>query len=138
MSDAITDARHRLYEAAKTAVPAAPWRVFETSPAQPVAPTIWIDSVELGLDSPGLVMATFPIYIVVDGTVRSQVAALDALVAALWTAAVASGAEPTSCRPVSLDVGGINLRADVMRVDVLLAAQSFCEPLALTSTGGPP
>ena len=135
---AISDARRRLYEAAKTAVPAAPWRVFETSPAQANAPTVWIDSVELGLDTPGIVVATFPIYVVVDGTVRSQIVALDELVAALWTAAVASGAEPTSCRPVALDVGGINLRCNVMRVDVLLAAQSFCEPLALTSTGGPP
>jgi len=137
---AISDARARLYEAVKAAVPAAPWRVFDTSPAAVTAPAVWLDSVELTNEptAAGVVLATFPIYVVVDGTVRSQVVALDELVAALWTAALAGGGDPTSCRPVSLDVGGINLRAHVMRVDVLLAAQTFCEPLLLTSTGGQP
>ena len=135
---AIADARAKLYAAAQAAVPSMPWRVFDTSPAQVTAPAVWIDSVELGLDvveTAGIIAATFPIYVVVDGTVKAQVAALDELVATLWTEVSCAGGDPISCRSISLDVGGINLRAQVMRVDVLLAAQTFCAPL-LTTTGG--
>lgn len=137
---AVGDARTRLYEAAKTAV-AAPWRVFEVSPAQITAPAVWIDSVELGtdaVDTAGIIVATFPVYVVVDGTVRSQIAALDELVSSLWTVVSNDGGgDPISCRPINLDAGGVNLRAQVMRVDVLLAARTFCAP-ALSSTGGNP
>lgn len=135
---AISDARATLFAAAKAAVPATPWRVFDTSPAQVTAPAVWIDSVELGLnslESAGIVLATFPIYVVVDGTVKSQVVALDELVEKLWTEFARSGCDPVSSRSINLDAGGVNLRAQVMSVDVLLAVQTFCAPL-LNTTGG--
>lgn len=135
---AISDARAKLFAAAKAAVPATPWRVSDTSPAQITAPAVWIDSVELGLnslESAGIVLATFPIYVVVDGTVKSQIVALDDLVEKLWTEFARSGGDPISSRSINLDAGGVNLRAQVMSVDVLLAVQTFCAPL-LTSTGG--
>lgn len=137
---AISDARAKLYAAAKAAVPSTPWRVFDTSPAQITAPAVWIDSVELGLnaiESAGIVLATFPVYVVVDGTVKAQIVALDELVETLWTEFARAGGDPTSSRSINLDAGGVNLRAQVMSVDVLLAVQTFCAPI-LNTTGGTP
>jgi hypothetical protein len=141
MSDAteISRKRSELYLAVAAALVDTPWRVHRTSPAQIAAPCVWLDSVELSLDretSAAFVVAAFPIYIVVDGTVRRQIEELDDLVAKVWTAAASVG-EPQASRPTALDVGGPSLRAQALEVDVVIQAVSLC-PLDLVTAGGNP
>ena len=138
---AIADARTKLYDALVDAFPStsarmAPWRVHRTSPSQLVAPAVFLDAVELGFDTgigAGLVVCTFPVVCVWDGTVRPQVEALDDTLAAMWTAAVDAGGDPQSSRPLSLDVGGPSLRAHVLRVEMLVAAITLCAPSLVTA-----
>jgi hypothetical protein len=135
---AIGDARARLFEAAKSAVPATPWRVFDITPAQITAPTVYIGSHELNEDrygAAGVYVVSFPVTVVVDGTVRSQVMALDELGEALYRAFLAASVDRLTSRSMNLDTGGVNLRALVISIEMLVAVQSFCAPL-LTSTGG--
>jgi hypothetical protein len=135
----ISRARTRLYDALVLGAGAPAWRVHRTSPAQIAAPSIWLESVELSIDTTqgaSFVLATFPVLIVVDGTVRRQIEELDDVLARAWTAASSVG-EPTTARPQALDVGGPSLRAQVMNVDVLIQARTLC-PLDLVSVGGNP
>lgn len=129
MSSEVSDARTRLYEAltANGALPG--WRVWRTTPAQVAAPTVFIDSVELGLDSiegATFIGAIFPVVIVADGAVRAQVEALDDTLAYVWDSCRAAGGEPTDSRPINLDVGGPTLRAHVLRVGMLITARTLC------------
>lgn len=138
MADAteISAARTRLFDAVGAAT-AAPWRVHRVSPATIAAPTVWLDSVELDVDDQSgarFIVARFPVFLVVDGTVRRQIEQLDDLLAAVWTAADTVG-EPTSARPQGLDVGGPSLRAQVLSVDMLIQARTLC-PLDLATVGG--
>ena len=131
MSSAVSDARTKLYDALTGELVESPWRVHRTSPAQIAAPSVYVDAVELGRDTAtgvGIIVATFPVVAVVDGTVRRQVEELDDLLARIWTAALRSGLEPSDSRAMALDVGGANLRAHVVRVDVYLAAVALCPP----------
>ena len=135
---AVSDARTRLYDALRAAPPLAAWRVHRTTPRQIAAPTIYLESAELGLDAVngvGFVAVEFPVVLVHDGAVRAQVEALDDMLAYVWTAALNVG-DPSSSRPVNLDVGGPTLRAHVMRVGVLVQAYTMCPP-SLVSAGGP-
>ena len=141
MADAteLSRARTRLYDAVAAELNASPWRVHRVTPAQIVAPTVYLDSVELGLDTvagAGFVVATFPVVIVADGQVRRQVEELDDLLAHVWTAALGVG-DPSDSRPVALDVGGPSLRAHVLRVGVPVLAYSLCAPSLVTAGGNP-
>lgn len=134
---AVADARTKLHGALDTSVLPG-WRVHRTSPAQLVAPCVYLDAVELGIDTSigaGLVVCTFPVVAVHDGTVRPQVEALDDLLAAVWTAAIEAGGDPQASRPLSLDVGGPTLRAHVLRVEMLVTAISLCSPSLVTAGG---
>jgi hypothetical protein len=140
MSSEVSAARTRLYDAltANGGLPA--WRVWRTTPAQIAAPSIFIDSVELGLDElegASFVAAVFPVVVVADGTVRTQIEALDDALAYVWDASRAAGGEPTDSQPVALDVGGPTLRAHVLRVGMILTARTLC-PSTLVTTGGTP
>lgn len=135
----LSRARTRLYDALVLGAGAPSWRVHRTSPATIAAPSIWLDSVELTLDvgtNGALIVATFPVILVVDGAQRRQIEELDDVVARVWTAALSVG-EPTSSRPQTLDVGGPSLRAQAIAVDVLIEARTLC-PIDLVSTGGSP
>jgi hypothetical protein len=139
MSDdtGISRARTELFDALVLGAGAPSWRVHRTSPAQIAAPSMWIDSVELAVDTvtgAAFVAATFPVFVVVDGTVRRQIEELDDVLARVWTAAATVG-EPTTARAQALDVGGPSLRAHVVNVDVLIQARTLC-PLDLVTTGG--
>ena len=142
MSTAVSDARTRLYDAVVAELAEFPWRVHRVTPAQIAAPTVYLDSVELFVDrstGPGLIVATFPVVMIVDGTVRAQVEALDDLVARVWSALLGIGADPTDARPYALDVGGPSLRAQGVRADVMLQALTLCAPtLVSASNGGTP
>jgi len=140
MTTEVSEARTRLYGALSAGSGQIPaWRVHRVTPAQIVAPSIFIDSVELGLESfegASFVGAPVPITIVADVTVRSQIEMLDDVLADVWDASRTAGGEPTDSRPVALDVGGPNLRAHVVRVGMILTARTLCPSSTLVTTGG--
>jgi hypothetical protein len=135
---AVADARTKLYDALVAGSGLAGWRVHRVSPSQLVAPCVYLDAVELGIDTSigaGLIVCTFPVVVVHDGQVRPQVEALDDTLAAVWTAAVEAGGDPSASRPLSLDVGGPSLRAHVLRVGMLVTAIALCAPSLVTAGG---
>ena len=139
MSDAteISAARTKLYNALVPIAARMPgaWRVHRVIPAQIAAPTIWIESVELATQSTSgfpMLTATFPVYVVVDGTVAKQIEQLDDLIAMVWQSASTVG-DPDDARPTSLDVGGPSLRAHALRIGIPIGAPTLC-PLDLILT----
>ena len=133
---AVSVARTALYDALRASSALAQWRVHRVTPRQIAAPTIYIDSVELGVDDVNgatFVTVMFPIILVHDGAVRAQVEALDDMLAHVWVAAMQVG-DPTDSRPVNLDVGGPTLRSHQMRVEVPVQAYTLCPP-TLATTG---
>ena len=136
---AIADARTTLYDALVAGLEALPaWRVHRVSPTQLVAPCVYLDAVEIGIDTSigaGLVVCTFPVVMVHDGTMRPQIEGLDDLLAAVWTAAARAGGDPQASRPLSLDVGGPSLRAHVLRVEMFVTAIAMCAPSLVTAGG---
>ena len=131
MPNAISDARTELFDAIKTGVE-APWRIQRTSPEQIAAPMIYIDSPELRAAASGIVTINFPVVIIFDGSVRSQIDGLDQMLAVLWTTATYVGT-PTNSRPVNLDVGGPSLRAQVLDVEMFISAVTLCPPTLITA-----
>lgn len=113
-------------------------RVQPYPPAQVVAPCVWVEQPTGSTATIGVVaglvdVATFPVAIVYDGADRAQVAGLDELVARVWDAARTVG-EPTSFRPQTLDVGGPNLRATVVDVEMRIGARTLCGSSPMTTT----
>ena len=142
MADAteVSRARTKLYDAVRAELDRSPWRVHRVTPAQVAAPAVWLDSVELGPDAvngAAFLVATFPVVIVADGLERRQVEELDDLVAHVWQAIVAAGGDPGTSRAVSLDVGGPNLRAQVVPAGMLVQAFTMCAPSLVTAGGTP-
>lgn len=137
---AVSVARTALYDALRNETRlAASWRVHRTTPRQIAAPTVYVDSAELGVDvdnGVAFVAVTFPVVLVHDGAVRAQVEALDDMLAYAWTAALTVG-DPVDSRPVNLDVGGPTLRAHILRVGIPVQAYTMCPP-SLVSAGGTP
>ena len=129
---AVAQARTDLHTVLKGVTPSS-WRVHRTSPAQITAPSIFIDSPSILTNTPGLVSVTFPVVMIVDGTVTAQLEQLDDLLSAVWTSASKVGS-PTTSNPVALDVGGPSLRAQVLSVEIVMAASTMCAP-SLVTTG---
>ena len=135
----VSRARTSLFDALRADAVLSPWRVYRVTPRQIAAPTIFLDSAELGrdtVDGVGFVSVMFPVVLVHDGAVRAQVEALDDMLAHVWTAALTVG-DPSDSRPVAMDVGGPTLRAHVVRVGVTVQAYTMCAP-SLVSAGGSP
>lgn len=128
---AIAEARTELHDALKTVTPST-WRVHRMAPQQITAPMIFIDAFTIGTPNSGLVNVSFPVVMVVDGTVSAQLEQLDDLTSAVWSAAVRVGS-PLSSSPASLDVGGPSLRAQVLVVEIVMAAITLCSPSLVTS-----
>ena len=76
-------------------------------------------------------VVTFPVAVVYDGADRAQVAGLDELVARVWDAA-RTVAHPVRFEPRPVDVGGTNLRATFVDVDMRLGAVTLCAAPELT------
>ena len=131
MTTAIADARTELHDALLDVTPAT-WRVHRTAPAQITAPCVFLDSPAILTNTPGLVTLTFPVVMVVDGAIYAQLEQLDDLLSAVWTAASKVGM-PTTSNPVALDVGGPTLRAQVLNVELVVAAVTMCPPTLVTS-----
>ena len=102
-------------------------RVHAYPPQTVVAPCVWVEQPRGGenvVGDLGTVLvddATFPVAVVYDGSDRAQVAGLDELVARVWDAARTVG-HPIRFEPGPLDVGGPNLRATFVDVDMRIAA----------------
>ena len=131
MTTAVAQARTDLHDVLKGVTPQT-WRVHRTDPVQISAPLVYIDSPSIVTTTPGLVSVTFPLVMVVDGAVGAQLEQLDDLLSAVWTVASRVG-QPTTSNPVALDVGGPSLRAQVLSVEITLAASTMCEPSLVTS-----
>jgi len=133
MTTAVAAARSDLHEALQVVTPSS-WRIHRTAPAQVTAPVVFIDSPTIGTPGAGLVSVSFPVVMVVDGTVRVQLEQLDDLLSAVWSAAIKVGV-PTSSAPAALDVGGPSLRAQVLTVEIIVAAVTMCPPSLVTARG---
>jgi hypothetical protein len=134
----VSAARTTLFESLKATFKATPWRVHRVTPSTIVSPTVYIDSVEMGWtfeSNARFVRATFPIVAVADGTDQRQVEQLDDMLALVWDSAILAGGEPDSSVPQAIDVGGPNLRAQVLRASMTITASTLC-PAALALTGG--
>jgi len=96
------------------------------------SPTIFIEQVSI-TQADDLVVGTFPVWVVVDGTVEAQVAMADDLVwnafLALWPLVDAIAAEPQSLA---------GLRATVLACAVSLEAVTMCGLPAATAATIPP
>lgn len=132
MSNAIADARTQLY-VALMAMTDMPWRISRTSPEQPTAPQVFIDSPSLLAGTSGVLTVNFPIVMVYDGAVRAQIDGLDDALARVWTAANTVGT-PTNSRPIDLDVGGPSLRGQVLDVQMFLTVVTLCSPSLMTAS----
>ena len=133
MTTALAQARTDLYEVLRGVTP-SPWRVHRIAPSQIAAPLVYIDSPTIEAPQAGLVSVVLPVVMVVDGTLASQLETLDELLAVYWSASSRVGT-PTGSNPVALDVGGPSLRAQVLSVEVMLAAVTMCAP-SLNITAG--
>jgi hypothetical protein len=131
MSGAVAEGRTTLHEALQGVTPAT-WRIHRTAPAQITAPCVYLDAPSIRTDAPGLVALTFPVVMIVDGAQHRQLEQLDELLASVWTAASKVGV-PTSSNPVALDVGGPTLRAQVLTVELVIAAVTMCPPSLVTT-----
>lgn len=113
--------------------------------ARGTAPAVWLDRPTVGRETVGarsrIISATFPVWIVVDGADRAQLAALDDIVAAVWDYAEAT----TSCEPrfaqprdTAITVGTGQtpsvLPGYVVDVAVTIAARTLCPPDVASAT----
>jgi hypothetical protein len=128
---AVAQARTDLHDALKTVTPST-WRVHRTAPPQVTAPVVFIDSPSIVTQGSGIVGVVFPVVMVVDGTVRAQLEQLDDLLSAVWSAASRVGM-PTGSNPTALDVGGPSLRAQVLSIEITMAAITLCAPSLVTA-----
>lgn len=138
---AVADARTALHAALSASGPfgaASAWRVHRYVPETIAAPVAYIDSPDLStlVDSNGVtfVLITLPVVVIVDGLERRQVEQLDDALAAVWDAAIAAGGEPAAARAVSLDVGGPNLRAQIVQAEFTVPARTLCAEPVLGAT----
>lgn len=145
-ANALDDARALLHAelvAAFARVGFEPERVDLYPPAPVRIPSAWVDLPTLSSQGAGLV-ATFPLIVAVDGTVREQVRRLDALTAIVWErlrALTIPSDAPRLARGSTLqlltaglddlDLGSANARAVTVTVQVPIAPRTLC-PTALT------
>ena len=132
---AVAQARTDLHDVLKDVTPST-WRIHRTSPAQIAAPCVFIDSPSISTSQPGLISVIFPVVMITDGTITAQLEQLDDLLSAVWTAASKVGS-PTNSNPASLDVGGPSLRAQVLSVEIVIAASTMCAPSLITTGSAP-
>lgn len=126
----LASARADLFAALKPLLPDG--RVTPRVPAQVVAPCIWIEAARLAPEGRGtnssVLVATFPIVAVVDGSQDAQTVTTDEITARVWDAAEHAGATCTDAQPETLDVGGPALRAVTIAAAVTLRGRTLCPP----------
>jgi hypothetical protein len=130
----LADARQALFDAFE---PVLPGRVqpYPRDKTRYVAPAIWIEQAAINRALVGTrtitAIASFPVYIVMDGANHAQVAGHDDIVAQVWDAcATVTRGEPQSARPTEVDIGsGNTLRATVVTAEITLEAITLCPPV---------
>lgn len=130
---AVSDARDQLY-GSLVALIQEPGRVHRVTPNRVDSPCAFLGGASLVREfvgNPGVsvVVVTFPVYLVADGTPSAQTEALDEMVCWVWDAAFRIGAQPQDARPAAIDVGGPSLRGAVVSVDMTIRALTLCAPI---------
>jgi hypothetical protein len=131
---------NRLGQARQTLVDAiAPVLSGRTAPYPPtpqqagLAPAVWVDQSDgfrttIG-ERTSVIIATFPINVVYDGTDRAQVAGIDEIVSGIVDAvAHVRGAEVARWRRQPTDPNQPNRRSCVLEVDYTITATTLCLP----------
>jgi hypothetical protein len=145
-ANALDDARRLLHAELVEVFARVGWqaeRVDLYPPAPVRVPSGWVDVATLSTQGQGAV-ATFPLIVAVDGTVRGQVERLDAITSALWERLFAltipqdaprlprgSTLQLLTAGLDDLDLGVASARAVTLTVQVPIAPRTMC-PTALT------
>jgi hypothetical protein len=110
-----------------------PERVHTVTPNRVDPPCVFLagaslDRITVGTPGTPMAVATFPVWVVADGRPDEQTRKLDDLCAVVWDAAFACGALPNDATPSAVDVGGVNVRGALVRVELTLTAATLCTP----------
>lgn len=130
------EARQRLVDAL---APILTGRVQPYKPARVSPPMIWIETPSVTVQE-GVIVASFPVFGVVDGADHSQQAVLDDMIARAWDACRAAGGlrarlvqprdipiDPT--QPASpIQPASSSHHGFVLTVDVAIQARTLCPP----------
>ena len=121
------DARATLAAALTAACDPVP--VYEVRPTELAVPCVFLDVAgRHAADDDGapLIVVTFPVVAIVDGTDEAQLRQLDVLGDQVWSTAVELSGYPTSAIADVTDVGGPRLRSLTTAVDVIVAHLTLC------------
>lgn len=99
-----------------------PGRAFMFPPTSQryVTPSVFIEQITIGGDTTEP-LATFPVWVVTDGSVEAQVVAHDEIVWNTWLAMY-----PLSQRVAARPIAVAGLRASVIEADILIDAFGMC------------
>jgi hypothetical protein len=136
VSDRLTDTRTALHAALEDVMVAAGWdekRAHAHVPRQVVTPAGWVEVPTINPqagDRPGVV-ATFAVFVALDGEDQAQAQAQDVILAAGWdafTEVKVDGflASIITAGPGEVDVGGTTQRGVVFSVQIKLAVRTLC------------
>jgi hypothetical protein len=111
-----------------------PIPVFAYQPPHPIVPCVFIDVVgrrRETLDGGGTVIVlTYPVVAVVDGTNESQIATLDELGDQIWTAIESINGRPLEAAADTVDVGGPRVRMLTTIAAQLTMPRTLCAATA--------
>lgn len=129
--------------------PVLPGRVhlYPPTPTQTVAPCVFIDTPRVVPERVGerssVVVATFPVWLLVDGTIAAAQALLDDLVAQVWS--VVESAPLMECRNaeardyrIGTDPSVAPIRGAVVSVAETITSRVLCDPTTTTPVAVPP
>ncbi len=138
MSNRILDGRQTLVDAL---TPLLPGRVQAYKPSRVVPPMMWVETPSVTVVE-SMIVASFPVFGVVDGADHSQQAVLDDMIARAWDACRATAglrARLVQPRDIPVDASataasrgyvapGESMRGFVLTVDVPVNARNLCPP----------
>lgn len=127
-----------LYAGLFAAVAMSPYlpddRVHEFRPRVPAFPAVWLGDVRTYLNGDQETVVTIDVITCVDGDDTAQLRALltyaDAIHDAIWSAF----GRPVGREPITLDVGGPNLRAVTVTAEFLIPSPTLCPPDPIGAT----
>ena len=137
MTNAILDARQTIVDALS---PLLPGRVQAYKPPRVVPPMMWVETPSVTVVE-SVIVASFPVFGVVDGADHSQQAVLDDMIARAWDACRAtSGLRARLLQPRDIPVDAVaaasrgyvapgeSMRGFVFTVDVAINSRTLCPP----------
>lgn len=138
MTNRILDARQTIVNALS---PLLPGRLQAYKPARVIPPMMWVETPSVTIVE-SVIVASFPVFGVVDGADHSQQAVLDDMIARAWDACRAtSGLRARLLQPRDIPVDasataasrgyvapGESMRGFVFTVDVAINSRTLCPP----------